>query len=151
MDQPATTYLFPKGKPLVSHTFGWKYTPTMIGWIVGDRVHKKSSAMKCTRCVFLTEILHAFDIWRTKITCTSIDTHNFKRKRKCQLTFVFVFENVTWHFEFEVECQMKFIKHTQWVHPSNHYYSNLTRLDHKIPVASGLRPWCPFTRNDTQC
>ena len=29
-------------------------------------------------------------------------------------TFIFVFENVTWHFGFEVERQMKFVKHTHW-------------------------------------
>jgi hypothetical protein len=37
-----------------------------------------------------------------------------RRKCRCQLTFVFVFENVTWHFGFGGERQMKFVKHTHW-------------------------------------
>ena len=40
---------------------------------------------------------------------------HFKTKRICQLTFIFIFENVTWHFEFEVNRQMKFDNHTHWV------------------------------------
>ena len=39
---------------------------------------------------------------------------HFKRKCRCQLTFVFVFNIVTWHVGFEVECQMKFVKYTHW-------------------------------------
>ena len=35
-----------------------------------------------------------------------------RRKCTCQLTFNFVFENITWHFGFEVERQIKFLKHT---------------------------------------
>ena len=38
-DKPAGTYLPLKGKPLGSHMVGWKYTSTMIGWIIGGRVH----------------------------------------------------------------------------------------------------------------
>ena len=38
-DKPAGTYMPPKGKPLGSHMVGWKYTSTMIGWIIGGRVH----------------------------------------------------------------------------------------------------------------
>ena len=34
-----------------------------------------------------------------------------------QLTFISVFENVTWHFRFEVQCQIKFVKHTHWPVP----------------------------------
>ena len=41
------------GKPLDSHMVGWEYlvhldTPTMIEWIVGGRVHQKSSVGKVT-------------------------------------------------------------------------------------------------------
>ena len=32
-------------------------------------------------------------------------------KCMCQLIFILVFKNVTWLFGFEVECQMKFVKH----------------------------------------
>ena len=62
-------------------------------------------------CKFLT-----FDMQKTctKITSTSLDTHNFRRKCRCQLTFIFVFENVTWHFGFDVKRQVKFVKHTHW-------------------------------------
>jgi hypothetical protein len=38
-----------------------------------------------------------------------------KEKCKCQLTFIFVFKNVTEHFGFEVKCQIKFVTHTQCV------------------------------------
>ena len=38
----------------------------------------------------------------------------FGIKCRCQLTFTFVFKNVTWHFGFEVECRMKFVKHRHW-------------------------------------
>ena len=31
---------------------------------------------------------------------------NLRMKCICQLTFILVFENVTWHFGFEVECQI---------------------------------------------
>ena len=41
--------------------------------------------------------------WRFRIRCT------------CQLTFFLSFENITWHFRFEVERQMKFVKHTHWL------------------------------------
>ena len=42
-----------KGKPLGSHMVGWNYTvhpdtPTMIGWIMGGRVHQKASARNVT-------------------------------------------------------------------------------------------------------
>jgi hypothetical protein len=30
-------------------------------------------------------------------------------------TFIFVFKNVTRHFGFEVEREMKFLKHTHWL------------------------------------
>ena len=48
-----TTSISSDGKPLGSHTVGWKYpihlnTPTMIGFIIGGRVHQKSSARKVT-------------------------------------------------------------------------------------------------------
>ena len=31
------------------------------------------------------------------------------------MTFIFVFENIMWHFGFEVERQMKFVKHTHCI------------------------------------
>ena len=42
-----------KEKVLGSHMIGWRYpihpnTPTMIGWIIGGRVHRKSSARMVT-------------------------------------------------------------------------------------------------------
>ena len=37
---------------------------------------------------------------------------HLKRKCRCRLTFVFIFENVSWHSRFEVERQIKFVKHT---------------------------------------
>jgi hypothetical protein len=40
---------------------------------------------------------------------------HFGRKCRYQLTFIFVFENVMWHFGFEVECQMKVVKHTHYL------------------------------------
>ena len=38
----------------------------------------------------------------------------------CQLTSIFSFKNVTWHFGFEVERQMKFVKHRHWKVASIH-------------------------------
>ena len=84
---------------------------------------------------------------RRKKTHTSIDTlqiemthttrhvtlrWNFKRKcRSYQLTFIFVFENVMWHFGFEVECQTQFVKHT---HYSHHlfYCSKRIKLEKRV-------------------
>ena len=37
---------------------------------------------------------------------------HFRIKWICQLTLICIFENITWHFGFEIECQMKFVKHT---------------------------------------
>ena len=59
-------------------------------------------------------------VWLVKIQITSQLTRTtkhvtlreqFRRRRKCQLTFLFVFKNITWHFGTEVEHQMKFVKH----------------------------------------
>ena len=50
-----------------------------------------------------------------KILCNPKLKWHFKTKCICQLTFIFVFENVTWHFGFEVECQMRFVNlHTHF-------------------------------------
>jgi hypothetical protein len=38
---------------------------------------------------------------------------SFRRKCRCQFKFIFVLGNIRWHFEFEVQSQMKFVKHTQ--------------------------------------
>ena len=59
------------------------------------------------------------DLWREKnhvidtieITMTQTTRHvtlrwHFRRKCGCQLKFIFVFENVTWHFGFEIKCHM---------------------------------------------
>ena len=74
-----------------------------------------------------------FRFWHVSVTCeeqnhSSIDTlqiettrttrhvtsrWHFRRKSRCQSTFIFALENVTWHFGFDVERQMKFVKHTQ--------------------------------------
>ena len=48
-----STSISPRGKPLGSHMVSWKYlahpkTPTMIGRIIGGRVHHKLSARKVT-------------------------------------------------------------------------------------------------------
>ena len=43
---------------------------------------------------------------------------HFGIKCGCHLTFIFVFKNVTWHFGFEVEHQMKFVKRRHWSSPS---------------------------------
>jgi hypothetical protein len=40
---------------------------------------------------------------------------HFTRTCWCQSTFIFVFENVTWHFGFEVEHPMRFVKHTNYL------------------------------------
>ena len=47
--------------------------------------------------------------------CVSQIEVTFGIKCRCQLTFILVFKNVTWHFRFEVERQMKFVKHRHWV------------------------------------
>ena len=49
-----------------------------------------------------------------KILCKPKLRWHFGIKCRWQLTFIFVFKNVTWHFGFEVERQMKFVKHRHW-------------------------------------
>ena len=49
-----------------------------------------------------------------KILCKPKLRWHFGIWCRCQLTFIIVFENVTRHFGFEVECQMKFVKHRHW-------------------------------------
>ena len=39
---------------------------------------------------------------------------HLERKCRCQVTFNFKKQNVTWQFGFEVERQMKIVKHTHW-------------------------------------
>ena len=84
------------------------------------------------RCVFLTKFLEVLTFETQKLAhkkWTSIDTLEIemiritrhvilrwhsRRSCKCKLTFIFVFENVSWHFRFEVQCQMRFVKYTHW-------------------------------------
>jgi hypothetical protein len=56
----------------------------------------------------------ACDTLEIQMTCTTRHVTlrlPFRRKCRCQLTFFIFFENITWHFGFEVECQMKFVKY----------------------------------------
>ena len=92
-----------------------------------------SSSFACAQCVFLTNVLQVFDIshaktcikwfriWHVVWLVKNKTTHHLRLNWHTLLdmwhwgdieTFGFVFENVTWHFEFGVARQMKFIKHT---------------------------------------
>ena len=37
-----------------------------------------------------------------------------EKKCRCRLKFIFVFEIITWHFDFEGERQMNFVNDTHW-------------------------------------
>ena len=91
-----------------------------------QKLAKKETTHQLTRTTW---------IWTCTVTCeeknhTSIDTlkiemarttrhvtlrWHFKRKYRCELTFIFVFKNVMWHFRFEVKQEMKIFKHTHWL------------------------------------
>ena len=49
--------------------------------------------------------IDTLDIEMTRTTRHVTLRWHFRRKCRCLLTYIFVFENITWHFEFEVECQ----------------------------------------------
>ena len=82
------------------------------------------------QCVFLTKFMQVFDIWHAKILHKNkmrVNWHTQSRfwhvmwvvKKKPHINWHFTqIENVTWHFGFEIERQMKFLKHTQcpWSH-----------------------------------
>ena len=59
-------------------------------------------------------LINTLEIEMTRTTKHVTLRWHCRRKCRCQLTFIFVFENVTWHFGFEVERQIKFVKHTHW-------------------------------------
>ena len=58
-------------------------------------------------CILITQ-----SISFSKVFCNPKLWWHCRINYTCQLSLIFVFENVTWHFGFEVERQMKFVKHT---------------------------------------
>jgi hypothetical protein len=62
--------------------------------------------------IFLLQIIQKISF--LKYCVSQILRWHFGIKCRCQLTFNFVFENVTWHFGFGVARHMKFVKHTHW-------------------------------------
>ena len=74
-------------------------------------------------CILIIEIL-VFP----KILCNPKLRWQFRRKCRCELTFIFVLENVTWHFGFEVEREMNFVKATHCLGPHKHVSSWAWRL-----------------------
>ena len=56
-----------------------------------------------------------------------------KRKYRCQLTFIFVFENVTWHFGFEVECSIKNLSN---IHIDHCDHTKSEKIFTQSPIAS---------------
>ena len=56
-------------------------------------------------CILIVHIIRF-----SKILSNTKLRWSFRVKCICQLIFIFVFENVKWHFGFEVERQMKFVK-----------------------------------------
>ena len=81
-----------------------------------------------TATFFLTNQDHILvipNIGFSKILCYSNWGDNFRIRCICQLIFIFVCENIMWYFGFEVERQMKFVKHTHWHKVLDMYYKIL--------------------------
>jgi hypothetical protein len=85
--------------------------------LIRKNLHINKLYVNCVTCEEkkVNTSIHTLEI---RMTCTTRHVTlrwPFRRKARFQLPFIFVFENITWHFEFEVECEMKFVKHTQWL------------------------------------
>ena len=82
-----------------------------ITWHVGSEVERRMNFVKHTHC---------FQVWQgafckrrlSQITKGVTLRWHFRRKCRCQLTFILVFQNVTRHVGSKVERRMNFVKHT---------------------------------------
>ena len=76
----------------------------------------RHTQFKIWHVVWLVKGKNHMSIDMLEIEMTPTTSHarlrwHFRRKYRCQLTFVLFYENVTWHFGFEFERQMRFVKH----------------------------------------
>ena len=72
-------------------------------------------------CILIIQIINFPTIF-----CNPKLRWHLRVKCICQLTFIFVFENVPWHFGFEVDRQMKFVKHTHTLAPKGIAFAGST-------------------------
>ena len=123
-----------KMQPKATCIIGWTWRPLMLvcmslfvglKWMQWIGLPSSTFGETCKTEGYLRSIDGSFvpnqdcfltsqNITFSRILCNPKLRWRFKIKRTCQLTIIFVFENVMWHFRFEVECQMKFVKRTQW-------------------------------------
>jgi hypothetical protein len=87
------------------------------------------------------------------LTCTTKHVtlrQHFKRKNNSQLTFIFVFENITWHSGVEIEHQIKIVKHIYTPNIDEFHLESSLMLyifklstPHNLPMVFRIRnSWC---------
>ena len=79
----------------------------------------------CLIVFFITNqnfILNVQHISFSKILRNTKLRWHFRIKDICHLTFIFVFEDITWLFGFKVEHQTSFVKHTHNLHASTQIF-----------------------------